>query len=190
MEVTYNADYDIYMVTKFLGNDVATLNYGGISFKVSADDPNKAEIATTTGYLKTLVAGESYLTLKDMNLSTSPVTLTHNGDGTVTISDFCVSYMTYDANYNQLHEVAALYSGVSATSGYATVGIEDTEVAPALKAWSANGTIYVAGEAQAVEVYDMSGRTVFSGVASQVSGLNKGLYLVKVKNAVAKVAVK
>ena len=190
MEVTYNADYDIYMVTKFLGNDVATLNYGGISFKVSADDPNKAEIATTTGYLKTLVAGESYLTLKDMNLSTSPVTLTHNGDGTVTISDFCVSYMTYDANYNQLHEVAALYSGVSATSGYATVGIEDTEVAPALKAWSANGTIYVAGEAQTVEVYDMSGRTVFSGVASQVSGLNKGLYLVKVKNAVAKVAVK
>ena len=190
MEVTYNADYDIYMVTKFLGNDVAALNYGGISFKVSADDPNKAEIATTTGYLKTLVAGESYLTLKDMNLSTSPVTLTHNGDGTVTISDFCVSYMTYDANYNQLHEVAALYSGVSATSGYATVGIENIEAAPALKAWSANGTIYVAGEAQAVEVYDMSGRTVFSGVASQVSGLNKGLYLVKVKNAVAKVAVK
>ena len=190
MEVTYNADYDIYMVTKFLGNDVAALNYGGISFKVSADDPNKAEIATTTGYLKTLVAGESYLTLKDMNLSTSPVTLTHNGDGTVTISDFCVSYMTYDANYNQLHEVAALYSGVSATSRYATVGIENIEAAPALKAWSANGTIYVAGEAQTVEVYDMSGRTVFSGVASQVSGLNKGLYLVKVKNAVAKVAVK
>ncbi len=190
MEVTYNADYDIYMVTKFLGNDVAALNYGGISFKVSADDPNKAEIATTTGYLKTLVAGESYLTLKDMNLSTSPVTLTHNGDGTVTISDFCVSYMTYDANWTPQHAAAALYSGVSATSGYATVGIEDTEVAPALKAWSANGTIYVAGEAQAVEVYDMSGRTVFSGVASQVSGLNKGLYLVKVKNAVAKVAVK
>ena len=190
MEVTYNADYDIYMVTKFLGNDVAALNYGGISFKVSADDPNKAEIATTTGYLKTLVAGESYLTLKDMNLSTSPVTLTHNGDGTVTISDFCVSYMTYDANWTPQHAAAALYSGVSATSGYATVGIEDTEVAPALKAWSANGTIYVAGEAQTVEVYDMSGRTVFSGVASQVSGLNKGLYLVKVKNAVAKVAVK
>ena len=190
MEVTYNADYDIYMVTKFLGNDVAALNYGGISFKVSADDPNKAEIATTTGYLKTLVAGESYLTLKDMNLSTSPVTLTHNGDGTVTISDFCVSYMTYDANYNQQHAAAALYSGVSATSGYATVGIENIEAAPALKAWSANGTIYVAGEAQTVEVYDMSGRTVFSGVASQVSGLNKGLYLVKVKNAVAKVAVK
>ena len=190
MEVSYNADYDMYLVTKFLGNDVVSLNNGGIRLTPSTEDPNKAEIATTAAYVKTIVGGESYLTLKDMNLSTSPITLTHNGDGTVTISDFCVSYMTYDANWTPQHAAAALYSGVSATSGYATVGIEDTEVAPALKAWSANGTIYVAGEAQTVEVYDMSGRTVFSGVASQVSGLNKGLYLVKVKNAVAKVAVK
>ncbi|MBR2359354.1 MAG: T9SS type A sorting domain-containing protein, partial [Bacteroidaceae bacterium] len=190
MEVSYNADYDMYLVTKFLGNDVVSLNNGGIRLTPSTEDPNKAEIATTAAYVKTIVGGESYLTLKDMNLNTSPITLTHNGDGTVTISDFCVSYMTYDANWIPQHAAAALYSGVSATSGYATVGIEDTEVAPALKAWSANGTIYVAGEAQTVEVYDMSGRTVFSGVASQVSGLNKGLYLVKVKNAVAKVAVK
>ena len=84
--------------------------------------------------------------------------------------------------------LAALYTNVKATEGSSS--IENIEAAPALKAWSANGTIYVAGEAQAVEVYDMSGRTVFSGVASQVSGLNKGLYLVKVKNAVAKVAIK
>ena len=190
MEVSYNADYDMYLVTKFLGNDVVSLNNGGIRLTPSTEDPNKAEIATTAAYVKTIVGGESYLTLKDMNLSTSPITLTHNGDGTVTISDFCVSYMTYDANWTPQHAAAALYSGVSATSRYATVGIENIEAAPALKAWSANGTIYVAGEAQAVEVYDMSGRTVFSGVASQVSGLNKGLYLVKVKNAVAKVAVK
>ncbi|MBR2359612.1 MAG: T9SS type A sorting domain-containing protein [Bacteroidaceae bacterium] len=190
MEVTYNADHDMYLITKFFGNDVVSLNNGGIRLTPSTEDPNKAEIATTTGYVKTIVQGESYLTLKDINLSTSPITLTHNGDGTVTISDFSISYMTYDANWQQLHATAAKYEGVSATSRYATVGIENIEAAPALKAWSANGTIYVAGEAQAVEVYDMSGRTVFSGVASQVGGLNKGLYLVKVKNAVAKVAVK
>ena len=124
-----------------------------------------------------------------MNLSTSPITLTHNGDGTVTISDFSVSYLTYDENYAQQHAAAALYSGVTAAGGYAE-GIEEVETTPALKVWSANGSIYVAGEAQYVEVYDMSGRTVFTGVASQVNGLNKGLYLVKVKNAVAKVAVK
>lgn len=93
-------------------------------------------------------------------------------------------------NWQQQHAAAALYSGVTATSSYATVGIEEIETAPALKAWSANGSIYVDGEAQAIDVYDMSGRVVFSGVASQVNGLSKGLYLVKVKNAVAKVAVK
>lgn len=191
MEVTYYADYDMYLVTKFLGEDVVSLNNGGIRLTISADDPNKAEIATSAAYVKTIVAGESYLTLKDMNLSTSPITLTHNGDGTVTISDFCVSYLTYDENWQQQHAAAALYSGVSAESSYAVVGIEGVETAaPALKAWADNGTIYVVGEAQEIDVYDMSGRVVFSGVASQVNGLSKGLYLVKVKNAVAKVAVK
>ena len=189
MEVTYNADYDMYLITKFFGNDVVSLNNGGIRLTPSTEDPNKAEIATTTGYLKTIETGVSYLTLKDINLSTSPITLTHNGDGTVTISDFSVSYMTYDANWQQLHTAAAKYEGVTATGRFAE-SIDTPEAAPTLKVWSANGTIYVAGEAQTVEVYDMSGRTVFSGVASQVSGLNKGLYLVKVKNAVAKVAVK
>ena len=189
MEVTYNADHDMYLITKFFGNDVVSLNNGGIRLTPSTEDPNKAEIATTTGYLKTIETGVSYLTLKDINLSTSPITLTHNGDGTVTISDFSVSYMTYDANWQQQHTAAAKYEGVTATGRFAE-SIDTPEAAPTLKVWSANGTIYVAGEAQTVEVYDMSGRTVFSGVASQVSGLNKGLYLVKVKNAVAKVAVK
>ena len=113
MEITYNADYDLYLVTKFLGEDITDLNYGGISLKLSDENPNEAEIATTAAYLKTIVAGESYLTLKDMNLSTSPITLTHNGDGTISISDFSISYMTYDANWNQLHEVAAYYTGVT-----------------------------------------------------------------------------
>ena len=115
MEIIYNADYDLYLVTKFLGEDISALNYGGLSFKLSASEPDKAEIATTTGYLKTIVAGESYLTLKDMNLTTSPITLTRNADGTLSISDFCVSYMTYDASWQQQHVPAAWYSGVTTT---------------------------------------------------------------------------
>ena len=115
MEIIYNADYDLYLVTKFLGEDISALNYGGLSFKLSASEPDKAEIATTAGYLKTIVAGESYLTLKDMNLTTSPITLTRNADGTLSISDFCVSYMTYDASWQQQHVPAAWYSGVTTT---------------------------------------------------------------------------
>ena len=184
MEVTYNADYDMYLVTKFFGNDVTALNYGGILLKPSTEDANKAEM-NTGGFIGTIEAGKTYYKLFDMNATTSPLTLTVNEDGTVSINSFCVSIMDYDT---QETKAVALYNNVTATSSSSS--IEDITAAPALNIWSANGTIYVAGEAQTVEVYDMSGRTVFSGVASQVSGLNKGLYLVKVKNAVAKVAVK
>ena len=184
MEVTYNADYDMYLVTKFFGNDVTALNYGGILLTPSTEDANKAEM-NTGGFIGTIEAGKTYYKLFDMNATTSPLTLTVNEDGTVSINSFCVSIMDYDT---QETKAVALYSNVTATSSSSS--IEDITVAPALNIWSANGIIYVAGEAQTIEVYDMSGRTVFSGVASQVSGLNKGLYLVKVKNAVAKVAVK
>ena len=187
MEVKYYEEWGIYLVTKFFGNDVTALNNGGIGFSVSADDPNKAEM-TTGRYLQTIVAGESYLCLMDMNLSTSPLTLTRHEDGTITISDFCVSLMTYDANWNQNHTAAALYTGVTATEGNNGDGIESVTASPAA-VWAANGAIYV-GEAQQVEVYDLSGRTVFAGVASQVDGLNNGIYLVKVAGAVVKVIVK
>ncbi len=125
MEITYYADWNMYLVTKFLGEDITALNYGGISIDISVSEPNKAEIETTSGYLKTIVAGESYLTLKDMNLGTSPITLTYNGDGTLSVSDFCVSYMTYDADWSQKHELAAFYSGVIA---YVDEGTEDEPV--------------------------------------------------------------
>ena len=189
MEVSYLADYGIYLVTKFFGNDVSALNYGGISFTIDENNPNKAEIKTGS-YLKTITAGESYLCLMDMNAtSTSKISVTRNEDGTITMSDFCVTNMTYDANWNQSHAAAAFYSGVKAEKGASSIE-ENVVNTPVLKAWSSNGVIYVAGEAQEIDVYDMSGRIVFSGIASQVNGLNKGLYLVKVKNAVAKVAVK
>ena len=97
--------------------------------------------------------------------------------------------MTYNEDWSQKHTAAALYSNVSGEKKASSIEENVVEV-PALKAWSANGSIYVAGEAQYVEVYDMSGRTVFAGVASEVNGLNKGLDLVTVKNTVAKVAVK
>ena len=186
MEVQYFEDWGIYLVTKFFGNDVTGLNNGGINFTVSADDPNKAEMATGR-YLQTIVGGESYLCLMDMNASsTSNLVLTHGEDGTITISDFCVTYMTYDASWNQNHTLAAFYTGVSAVEG--ATSIEEAIAADA-KIVVADGTIIV-GEAQQVEVYDMSGRIVFAGVASQVSGLNNGLYVVRVANNAVKVVVK
>lgn len=109
VEVQYMEEWGIYLVTKFLGNDVTALNNGGIGFSVSAEDPNKAVISAGNRYLQSIVAGQSYLCLKDKALGSSALTLTHNEDGTITISDFCISLMTYDEANNQGHTLAAYY---------------------------------------------------------------------------------
>ena len=109
VEVQYMEEWGIYLVTKFLGNDVTALNNGGIGFSVSAEDPNKAVISAGNRYLQSIVAGQSYLCLKDKALGSSALTLTHNEDGTITISDFCISLMTYEEAYNQGHTLAAYY---------------------------------------------------------------------------------
>ena len=125
MEVQYFEEWGIYLVTKMFGNDVTALNYGGIDFTPSEKDPYTAELKTG-GYLKTIESGVSYLCLKDANLGDSPLTITRLEDGTITISDFCVTYMTYDENWNQNHEKVALYSQKGA-------GIEDVVVEGAVE---------------------------------------------------------
>ena len=171
----------IYTIINFMGYDIYNLN-GGAGFNVTSD----TEAAIKAGaYIGIPESGKAYYTIADLNNQPNDIKVKVNEDGSLSIDNFCVNLYLLE---NSTTTLAAFYTNVKATVGPSS--IENIEAAPALKAWSANGTIYVAGEAQAVEVYDMSGRTVFSGVASQVSGLNKGLYLVKVKNAVAKVAVK
>ena len=113
MEVQYFPDWGIYLVTKFMDWDVVNLNNGGILFTPSADDPNKAEIATNA-LLKSIVPGEEYLSLLDMNLSNSPLTLTRLEDGTYTINDFCVAYRTYGSE-GQKDALATFCQNVTAT---------------------------------------------------------------------------
>ncbi len=183
MEVVYYEASDMYLVTKFCGRDVAGVNYGGILLTPSADDPNKAELKTGV-YLQTIEGGKTYLMLHDMNMGTSNLTLTVKEDGTISISDFCVSLADYVTNETK---VAALYSGVTAAAG--STGIDAVQgTSSSLRV--ADGTIYVDGDAQNVEVYDFSGRKMFGNVTKQVSGLSKGMYLVKVAGKVVKVAIK
>ncbi len=110
MEVQYFEDWGIYLVTKMFGKDVAALNNGGIGFSISADDPNKAVISSGNRYLQTIVAGQSYLCLKDKDFGSGALTLTRSEDGTITISDFCISLMTYGENYSQNHAKVVRYS--------------------------------------------------------------------------------
>ena len=111
MEVVYNEDSGMYLVTKFFGQDIVNINYGGLQFTPSADDPNVAEIST--GLLQSIVQGESYLALRDINLTDSPIIMTRHEDGTYTIDDFSIAYMTYEG-WEATEDFAAFYQPVTA----------------------------------------------------------------------------
>ena len=141
MEVQYFQDWGIYLVTKFMDNDVTGLNYGGILFTPSADDPNKAEIATNA-LLKTLVAGTEYLALLDMNFGTSPLVITRQEDGTYKLDDFCVAYATFDASNTQTNTLATFCQNVTATKQEAVVEPEPFNWANTFTVNAGNITVY------------------------------------------------
>ena len=88
-------DYGNYMlVTEFLGNDVAGINYGGIEFTVAADGKS-AEMATGT-----FVGGAYpvYLSIYDMNAQENPIVFTLNDDGSVTVDNFFVKTLDYNTD--------------------------------------------------------------------------------------------
>lgn len=118
MEVQYFPDWGIYLVTKFMDWDVVNLNQGGILFTPSADDPNKAEIATNA-LLKSLVPGTEYLSLLDMNFSNSSLIITRQEDGTYKLDDFSVAYTTYGSE-GQQNALATFCQNVTATKQEAT----------------------------------------------------------------------
>ena len=141
MEVQYFQDWGIYLVTKFMDNDVTALNYGGILFTPSADDPNKAEIATNA-LLKSLVAGTEYLALLDMNFGTSPLVITRQEDGTYKLDDFCVAYATFDASNTQTNTLATFCQNVTATKQEAVVEPEPFNWANTFTVNAGNITVY------------------------------------------------
>ena len=89
------------LVTEFLGNNVAGINYGGITFTIAED--GKSAQMNTGG----MVGGAypDYLKIYDMNAQTSPIIFTLNEDGSVTVSNFFLKTFNYDTS----KETAAVY---------------------------------------------------------------------------------
>ena len=108
MRIKYDEVWNMAIVTKFMGKDVTTLNYGGIPLAI-AEDCRSAEME-----IGTYVGGAypDYIKFYDINQSDSPVLLTVNADETISIEDFLL------VNYNWetgLSEVVASYQDVTAT---------------------------------------------------------------------------
>ena len=104
-------DYGDYMlVTEFLGNDIAGINYGGIMFTVAAD--GKSAEMTTGGF----VGGTypKYLTIYDMNAQENPILFTLNEDGSVTVDNFFVKSIDYNTNEST---PAAYFQNVTIPAG-------------------------------------------------------------------------
>ena len=107
-EVTYYETSDIYCVTSVFGYDIAGINYGGLMF-TPAEDGKSADI--NTGNLYSL-GGGMFMKILDMNLTTSPIKLTVNEDGTMSVMGLSVATGEYGSTTNTLN---AYYSSLVIT---------------------------------------------------------------------------
>lgn len=153
-------------ITTFITEDAKAANYGGIRLTPSADDANKAEMATDK-FVKTVEPGVKYWKIYDMNGSTSPLSLTRNADGTVSISTFSLFEISFDAEWNEVKKCLAMYENVVANKSAS--GIENVNVS------DDNGSD--------VRYFDLSGRALKSAG-------NGRLVIVKTAKGVKKVLVK
>ena len=153
-------------ITTFITEDAKAANYGGIRLTPSADDADKAEMATDK-FVKTVEPGVKYWKIYDMNGSTSPLSLTRNADGTVSISTFSLFEISFDAEWNEVKKCLAMYENVVAKKSAS--GIENVNVS------DDNGSD--------VRYFDLSGRALKSAG-------NGRLVIVKTAKGVKKVLVK
>lgn len=153
-------------ITTFITEDAKAANNGGIRLTPSADDADKAEMATDK-FVKTVELGVKYWKIYDMNGSTSPLSLTRNADGTVSISTFSLFEISFDAEWNEVKKCLALYENVVAKKSAS--GIENVNVS------DDNGSD--------VRYFDLSGRALKSAG-------NGRLVIVKTAKGVKKVLVK
>ncbi len=153
-------------ITTFITEDAKAANYGGIRLTPSEDDADKAEMATDK-FVKIVEPGVKYWKIYDMNGFTSPLSLTRNADGTVSISTFSLFEISFDAEWNEVKKCLAMYENVVANKSAS--GIENVNVS------DDNGSD--------VRYFDLSGRALKSAG-------NGRLVIVKTAKGVKKVLVK
>ena len=185
MRISYNEEYDIYGFEDFFGGYVAPLNYGA-GFSVSETDNMAASIKGGTK-IKNVEPGKLYMAIVDVNSKdgvSQPINIKADAEGNLTFDDFKI--VLNNLKDNTFIDLA-IYTNVKAVAGTPSA-IESVEK-ESVNMWLSNGALHF-DKAQAVQVYNVSGQKVFSGVTAEVNGLVKGLYIVKTAAGVAKVFVR
>ena len=91
--IEYNADWQMYLLTEFMDTNIADLNQGGILLTPAQD----GKTATLDPGLLASVGNGDFMKLRDANGQPSPLTLTVNDDGTVSIDDFALMKGAWDS---------------------------------------------------------------------------------------------
>ncbi|MCD7710094.1 MAG: hypothetical protein LUI04_01900, partial [Porphyromonadaceae bacterium] len=178
----YNESTGKYYIYTFLNENTNSINYGGIPM-VASDDNSDVQVVTTDKYIKTIEAG-TYMKLRDVDGGSNTINLTANEDGTLTLDDFSVVIYDFDAG----EYIAAIYHNVTLTKASDAVKSISAPAKNEAKVYAAAGTIYViGGEPTYVEVYNAAGVQVYAGIASEVSGLARGIYYVRAGQTVTPV---
>ena len=144
-----------YYISTFMNKNIAQFP---IKLAI-AEDGLSAEMAVG-GMCGAIVAGETYYKIYDVNATATPITITANEDGTISIPSFFIKVL----NYNDMSETAgAWYQDVTLTPKSTENGIENAVV-----------------EDNVVKgIFDMLGR--------KVEAINApGLYIVNGKKVVIK----
>ena len=175
-EVTYYETSNIYCVTRVFGYDISGINYGGLMF-TPAEDGKSADI--NTGNLASL-GGGMFMKILDMNLTTSPIKLTVNEDGTMSVMGLSVATGEYGSNDNVLN---AYYSNLVITKEAAEEEAPAFdwagEFALASNVVSHDGNTYPASFYVTVEFYEATEYTdamycVTNFMGNDVYGINYG----------------
>ncbi len=143
MTVEYHNDWQMYLVTEFMGCDLVSLNYGGLEFVPAADGKSAEIVLSSYGgpvYLYNNGDG-TYLQLADENATAGTMTLTLKEDGTIDAGSFFIC--VYDDASGTSNPVV-FYEGVTAEKVV-------EEVAPAFDlageyVLTASADVYYAGE--------------------------------------------
>ena len=103
-EVAYSEASKSYLVTKIFDLDIVSINYGGLLFAPAEDGKS---VSINTGSIYMITAGQKYMMLYDMNNTTSPIVMTVNENGTMSIPAVCITTVegntqTRNAAYSNL----------------------------------------------------------------------------------------